>query len=213
MGAAGGRKPVHRERPETKEKREKIIRAATEVFGQKGSSNGTLEEIADKVGMTRAGVLHHFGSKDNLLLQTVIHRDRDDVEEYPSEHMPGGTDAFRHLVKTARLNAKRPGIVRAFVTLSAESTTEGNPGHEYFVQRYANLRKELAEALMVMALARDLELDRDDAFQASAEILAVMDGLQLQWVLEPGCIDLAEATERAIGNVLKTVFGKEIDLT
>ena len=78
------------ERPETQEKRKVILRAATEVFGEKGATKGTLEDIAEKVGMTRAGVLHHFGSKDNLLLQTVIYRDSVDLEDYPEDMARGG---------------------------------------------------------------------------------------------------------------------------
>ena len=95
------------ERPETQEKRKVILRAATEVFGEKGATKGTLEDIAEKVGMTRAGVLHHFGSKDNLLLQTVIYRDSVDLEDYPEDMARGGMPedgaiTFRHLIKTAK---------------------------------------------------------------------------------------------------------------
>ena len=54
-------------REETARKRREILRAATAVFGSRGYSKGSLAEIADLVGMTHAGVLHHFGSKDGLL--------------------------------------------------------------------------------------------------------------------------------------------------
>ena len=71
-----------RHRPETEAKRRAILEAAVEVFGQKGSAKGTLEEVAEKAGMTRAGVLHHFGSKQRLLLETLIYRDSSDVADY-----------------------------------------------------------------------------------------------------------------------------------
>lgn len=47
--------------------RERILTAAMSVFANRGYNNGSLLEIADQVGMTHAGVLHYFGSKDNLL--------------------------------------------------------------------------------------------------------------------------------------------------
>src|SRR5690606_10969704 len=58
-----------RSRPATALKRTEILKAAIETFGAKGSTNGTLADIAEQVGMTHAGVLHHFGSKQNLLLE------------------------------------------------------------------------------------------------------------------------------------------------
>ena len=126
-----------RHRPETEAKRRAILEAAVEVFGQKGSAKGTLEEVAEKAGMTRAGVLHHFGSKQRLLLETLIYRDSSDVADYSDHHMPSGLEMFRHLIKTTQMNQKRQGITRAYVTLSSESIVDGNVGYDYFRQRYA----------------------------------------------------------------------------
>ena len=60
-----------RSRPQTLTRRREILDAAVEIFGSKGYANGTLVEIADQVGMTHAGILHHFGSKDQLLLEVA----------------------------------------------------------------------------------------------------------------------------------------------
>ena len=59
-------RPV-RERPATREKRAATLKVAVEIFGSKGYVNGTLADIAEQVGMTHAGVLHHFGSKQKRL--------------------------------------------------------------------------------------------------------------------------------------------------
>ncbi|NTW38886.1 MAG: helix-turn-helix transcriptional regulator, partial [Cellulomonadaceae bacterium] len=61
-------KRVPRSRPATAERRRDILEAALEIFGAKGYNKGPLAEIAEQVGMTHAGILHHFGSKDELLL-------------------------------------------------------------------------------------------------------------------------------------------------
>lgn len=62
-------------RKQTAKTREDILDAALETFGNRGYNNGSLVEIADQVGMTHPGVLHHFGSKDQLLLAVLAHRD------------------------------------------------------------------------------------------------------------------------------------------
>jgi len=143
-----------RSRPETLARRRDILDAATEIFGAKGFTGGTLQEIADQVGMTHAGILHHFGSKDALLLEVLKHRDETDVADLAEQHIPDGTDLFRHLVRTAFANAQRPGIVQAYAVLSAESVTDDHPGREFFQRRYETLRAEVAHAFAVVCAGR-----------------------------------------------------------
>ena len=188
-------------REETARKREEILRAAVQVFGSKGYTKGSLADIADQVGMTHAGVLHHFGSKDQLLLDVLAYRDATDVEHLEGRHIPGGLMLFRHLVKTARLNEDRPGIIQAFAVLSAESVTDDHPAKEYFRRRYSTLREEVREALTTICDPEDPPGDHQVDSAASA-IIAVMDGLQIQWLLEPSVISLAESSEFAIDAIL-----------
>jgi AcrR family transcriptional regulator len=192
-------------RPETERKRADIVRAAVETFGAKGSTNGTLADIAEQVGMTRAGVLHHFGSKQKLLLEVLGYRDQDDVAHLERKHIPGGAELFAHLVGTAERNSRRPGIVQVFTVLSAESVTEDHPAREYFEARYRNLRREIDDAFRVLCASEGVT-DAETIEHASASILAVMDGLQLQWLLEPSAVDLAAASEFAIRAIVNGVL-------
>ncbi|WP_420114569.1 TetR/AcrR family transcriptional regulator [Pseudactinotalea sp.] len=193
------RKP--QSRPTTARKRDEILKAAIETFGTKGSTNGTLADIADQVGMTHAGVLHHFGSKQKLLMEVLEYRDKTDVEELVDQHIPGGPELFLHLVRTAFANSRRPGIVQVFTVLSSESVTEGHAAHGYFVDRYRVLRNDLREAFEVLCEQEGVT-DRETIDKGSASILAVMDGLQLQWLLDPSAIELGEASEFAIAAIV-----------
>lgn len=192
-------------RPETERKRTEILRAAIETFGTKGSTNGTLSDIADQVGMTHAGVLHHFGSKNNLLLEVLEFRDRDDVAHLAERHIPGGPALFAHLVATAQRNALRPGIVQVFTVLSAESVTEDHPATEYFQERYRNLRVEIDAAFRELCTQEGVT-EPKTIDKGAAAILAVMDGLQLQWLLDPSAVDLAGASEFAIEAIVNGVL-------
>ncbi|MFE6736101.1 TetR/AcrR family transcriptional regulator [Microbacterium sp. NPDC057650] len=194
-----------RREEERARKRTEILKAAVETFGTKGSANGTLADIAQQVGMTHAGVLHHFGSKENLLLEVLEYRDRTDVEGLAEKHIPGGPDLFLHLVRTAFLNAQRPGIVQVFTVLSAESVTEEHPAREYFERRYQNLRSDVDAAFRALC-AQEGVTDQSMIGMASASILAVMDGLQLQWLLDPQTVDLGEASEFAIRSIVNGVL-------
>jgi AcrR family transcriptional regulator len=192
-------------RPQTRARREEILKAAVATFGAKGYNKGPLTEIADQVGMTHAGILHHFGSKNALLMEVLEYRDQSDVADLPDHHIPGGADLFRHLVRTAFLNARRAGIVQAFVVLSAEAITDDHPARAFFENRYTTLRRELTQAFRTMCQEQGVT-EPDTIDKAAASILAVMDGLQVQWLLDPGAVDLAEASEFAIEAIVAQVL-------
>lgn len=194
-----------RVRPATLAKREQILKAAVEIFGNKGSTNGTLADVAEQVGITHAGVLHHFGSKQKLLLEVLAYRDQADVAELAEKHIPGGPELFLHLVRTAFANEKRPGIVQAYMVLSAESVTDDHPARDYFEERYTTLRREVTAAFHELC-AQEGVRDPDTIAAASAAILAVMDGLQLQWLLHPGTVELGETSEFAIQAIVNAVL-------
>ena len=194
-----------RSRPETLARRREILDAAVEIFGSRGYTGGTLQEIADQVGMTHAGILHHFGSKHALLVEVLRHRDETDVADLDGQHIPDGMPLFRHLVRTALLNAHRAGIVQAYVVLSAESVTAGHPGRDFFEKRYRTLRAEVAHAFAVVCAERGITAP-DTVDVASAGILAVMDGLQVQWLLDPDAVELARASEFAIEAIVSAVL-------
>lgn len=51
--------------------REKIVASALAAFRKRGYQAATLQEIAEELGITRAAVLYHFGSKAELLGEVV----------------------------------------------------------------------------------------------------------------------------------------------
>lgn len=203
---SAGRGPARARRPrkETLLRREEILRAAIVTFGAKGYYNGSLVEVAEQVGMTHAGVLHHFGSKDQLLIQMLEYRDRADVEHLEGKQPPAGIDLFRHLAETARLNMSRPGIVQTYTVLSAEAVTNDHPGQAWFRSRYDVLRA-LLSASIVQVCGDENPPTEAEIGSAAASILAVMDGLQIQWLLDPDAVDLAQATAFAIEAILSAV--------
>ncbi|HMS36959.1 MAG TPA: TetR/AcrR family transcriptional regulator [Arachnia sp.] len=206
-GGRQARRP--KSRPETLRRRTAILKAATEVFGMKGYANASLSEIADRVGMTHAGVLHHFGSKENLLLETVRYRDVSDLDELGLSAIPAGKAAFDHLIETAFRNEERVGIVQAFVVLSSEAITDDHPTSGYFKKRYQNLRREMVESFEELC-ADEGVVDAEVIANASASILAVMDGLQYQWLLEPGIFELGPTTKYAVNAIVDAVLGSRV---
>ena len=198
--------PEHRTRKKygpregTKRRRQDILEAAMRVFAAKGFHRGTLSDVAELADMTQAGVLHHFGSKENLLRAVIDYRDNIDSSE---AHAAYGLDFFNHLIATARQNTARPGIVQTYVVLSAEAVTEDNPGAEYFASRFESLRELVMSQLRELNSAED-PLPDNQLEAAASNIIALMDGLQVQWLLNPD-VDLVDDTFFGIDSILRSV--------
>lgn len=62
------------------EKRREICRIAARVFYEKGFDGASMQDIATAVGLTKAGLYHHIGSKDRLLFE-IMNYGMDILEE------------------------------------------------------------------------------------------------------------------------------------
>lgn len=192
-------------RASTLERRQAILRAALGVFGTRGYNAGALAEIAEQAGMTHAGVLHHFGSKEALLVAVLRYRDDADLEGVPEPELPYGEDFLRHLVHTAEVNMTRPGVVQAYSVLSAESVTEGHPAQTYFIGRMVGLRERISDAVRE-TVGPDVSEQRVQ--DAAASLIAVMDGLQVQWLLDPTAIDMPRTLRFVIDALVDRLTGE-----
>jgi AcrR family transcriptional regulator len=186
----GGRKP-RGEYAKTEAKRLAILDAALEVFAESGFRAGSLREVAQRVGMSEAGLLHHFRNKSTLLQAVLDHRD-DLARTIVDFEEADGVEALRGLVRLAQVNAASPGVVELYCVLSAEATAPDHPAHAYFVRRYEYVREVIGAAFRRIADSGRL-LPGVDPGRAAVTTIALMDGLQVQWLLEPSSTDMAEA--------------------
>ncbi|RJL24266.1 TetR/AcrR family transcriptional regulator [Bailinhaonella thermotolerans] len=187
--AAGGRGVPADERAadeRSRGRREEILLAALDVFAERGFRGASLAAVAERAGLSQQGLLHYFPSKERLLIGMLDLRERIDALRLLAD----GTAPPRleQITQLAEYNAGRPGVVQAFTVLSAESVTEDHPAREYFVERYARMRERVEESLR--AELGDRLPGGLSPRDAAALLLAVQDGAQLQWLLDPDEVDL-----------------------
>lgn len=163
----------------TEARRAEILRTALEAFAVRGFQGSSLREIAEAVGLSQAGVLHHFSSKEALLAAVLAEKDAESVQHYEDAHGLGVLDALRSVVVE---NLAQPGLIRLFTTLAAEAINAEHPAHHYFQVRYVGARQLIAGGLAQGQ--RDGDVDPAlDVDMAASLLIAIMDGLQLQWLL------------------------------
>lgn len=197
--ARGGTAPTRKRKPrgeyaKSAATRTAILDAALEVFAQSGYRAGSLREVAERVGMSEAGLLHHFRSKSALLMAVLDHRD-ELARELVDFEVPDGVEALRGLVALARYNTSIPGVVELYCTLSAEATSPAHPAHDYFVRRYEEVRASVTASFERVAASGRLGAGVDPG-RAAVATIALMDGLQVQWLLDPTSTDMADALRR-----------------
>ena len=182
------------------ERRQQIVDAAVEVFSSAGYRKGSLRDVAEKTGLSQAGVLHHFPSKEHLLEAVLSWRDSE-TARLIGDPLPEGIDFLRGLVRAAEHNATTPELVELHVIVSAEGTSAGHPLRGYFVGRYATVLGHTREAFEQAAADGQLQPGTDCA-SAARTLIALMDGLQVQWLLAPDRIDMAGDLRRYLQPLL-----------
>jgi AcrR family transcriptional regulator len=165
-------------------KREEILSAALESFTRNGYDRASVREIARAADISQAGLLHHFASKEQLFLEVIKWRHVRDADRFLEPTNPIDT-----LIEAAAHNALEPGLVRLYVLISAESTTQEGEGREFFEQRYRRVLAAVATDVARRQADGELRPDVDPEDVASL-LVAAADGLQLQWLLDPESVDM-----------------------
>lgn len=183
-GARGRRGPYAK----AAEKRQAIVEAAHAVFAARGYRGGSFQDVADLVGMSQTSLLHYFPAKSDLLLAVL--RWRDKISADGTAAVDPGESLIDAVVRQTVFNEKIPGVIELYTVLCAESLTENHPGREFFVARFASLRREYAEAFEQLGAAGRLR-DGVDPQRVASSLIALWDGIQTQWLLEPDSVDMA----------------------
>ncbi|WP_086666072.1 TetR/AcrR family transcriptional regulator [Lentzea kentuckyensis] len=177
------------------ESRAKAVAVATELFATAGFKGTSVAAVAARTGLSQSGLLHHFPSKAALLAAVLEERDRQDGDFLTGTTAPPlGWAAFDALTALVARNSTRPHLVGLFVRLAAEGTEPSHPAHAWVKQHYASIRTWLTAAV------RTGQERGEIAAEAPVDTLvrttiAVIDGLQQQWLLQPDEVAMAAEFE------------------
>jgi AcrR family transcriptional regulator len=185
------RTPRRTQEERTRTSRAKIIHSATESFARNGFRGAKMSDIARDASLTGPGLLHHFPSKTHLLMEVLKERDQIDGQRVQTFLEKNGNDFLGALIELVEHNQTVPGLVQLFNLLVAESVSLDHPAHEYFKERYQRGREHWTQVITQAQQAGEVRSDL--SAETLAQLLfAMMDGLQVQWLLEPKKINMAE---------------------
>jgi AcrR family transcriptional regulator len=182
---ASERPPRTRERLPAGERLKQIIAAASTLISERGFWGMSIQDVADACGMSDAGVLHHVGTKEGLLIAVLEQRDEVDLTilarmlGVPISELRAGGDLSISLrdfcAALVARNAQQPEIVRLYSVLNAEALNPQHPAFKYFCAREVWATKLFASAAAGTC----------DPTHVARQIFAAMDGIQLHWLRNP----------------------------
>jgi AcrR family transcriptional regulator len=188
--------------------KERLLRGALICLRSKGYAATTSRDIAAAAGANLGSIGYHYGSKDALLNEALRHGFR-----AWAEHL---TSAVREVEATEPLERLRlsweamsaeldhqEGLLQAFLEALAPASRSPELRAELALL-YRELRTEVA-AVVSESLGDD-DPDPEVARVIASLLIAVTDGLQLQWFLEPGQTPSADEIGRATGKAVATLL-------
>lgn len=182
-----------------------ILRTAISQISAAGFHKMAISAVAAGAGVSQSGLLHHFPNKAALLSAVLDERDREDSDFlFGDGTAPLGWDAFDALVALAARNTSRPEWVRLFVRIAAEATDPAHPGHGWLTAHYESMRTWLSDALEAGVEGGTIRPEVP-AGQVVASTIALLDGLQQQWVVDPRSVSMVDSVREQV-RVLKQVW-------
>lgn len=173
-------------------RRREIVDAASRVFARYGYTGGSLRQIAEDVGVTTAALTRHFENKEGLLQAVLDHWEGDNASFFDGAK---GLEYFRRLPSFITHHTTEPGLIELLLTLATEATDPQHPARTWAVDRYKRTVdcgvSYLREAC---AMGEVLAMDDHQLEVEARSVYAIMDGVQLQWLLDPS-VDPAHVFE------------------
>jgi AcrR family transcriptional regulator len=157
----------------------RILDVAQRLLTSNGWRNTTLAQIAGAAGVSTAGLLHHFESKEQLLHAVVDARDADD-----DGHADRSGDLIEEIERVVQRFSRSPELVGTFTVLLIENLAPEAPLHDRLLGRHRAAIDIVAAGIRRGQQAGRYRTDVDPAVKAE-EIVAFINGMESSWLLDP----------------------------
>jgi AcrR family transcriptional regulator len=189
--------------------RDQLLKGALRCLQSKGYARTTARDIAAASGANLASIGYHFGSKENLMNEAVALTCEEwteaigeatfaDPDAGPLERVARSWEAM-----IGSFEEHRPQMV-AFVEAMAQAE-RSDELRERMAALYRRLRDAVGDMVRT-SLGDDAEALGVDPRVVASYLIAVCDGLVLQWLLDPEDTPTAEQLNGSLGAALAQAF-------
>ena len=129
----------------SEDKKARILSEALTLFSTQGYVATSLADIARASDISKAGLLHHYSSKDQLLAAVLDERDRRIVSRLPRPE-EGAEAALDAWVDMVAHNQRHPDGVALYTAMSAAVIDSKHQAHPWFREHLIGAISYLVEA-------------------------------------------------------------------
>ena len=178
-------------------KRDAILRAAIDVFAERGFFNAQVADVAKAAGVAAGTVYLYFRSKDDLLV-SIFERSMNDVLAECRAAIDGLDDPAARLSKLGHLHLERLGrdkdLAVVFQVELRQSVKFMERFSETFLQDYFKLiRQAIADGQHSGAFRKDIS-----ATTATKIFFGALDEMATNWVLSRRKYDLLPEADAVV---------------
>src|SRR3954451_7270271 len=166
--------------------RERLLRGALKCLREKGYAHTTARDIAAAANANLGSIGYHFGSKEALLGEALKEGFRQWTEYVGSRALGGdGAGPLEQLRSSWSAAAgsleEEPGLMLAFV--EALPAAAHSPALREQLADLFEEARQATEAMIEAAIPETKDLDRRGVRAIASLLIAIVDGLALQWIV------------------------------
>lgn len=188
--------------------RRQVLEACVDAFGRTGFYGTTMKDIAGRAGISYTGLMHHFPSKEDLLIAVLEFRGEQSAALMDAHEArdPVGQPlaALRGMLAVIADNALHPGLLELHCVISGEATSSRHPAHAYYTDRYGKLRQFFTAAFASLAKRGELHSPLPAATLATMTV-ALLNGLQTQWLYDRENVRVEEGLRAFLVSVVPSL--------
>ena len=210
QAAPARRRGPGRPRAGSEDKRARILNEAVVLFGEHGYAGTSLADIANAADISKAGLLHHYSSKDELFAKVLERRDREDALSILVESPASGEDIvdvpvdavgnmdtlevaaapdidvdpwslLDRYIELLERNVARRDLTAIYTATAVSVLDAAHPAHRWMAN-HLNGAVERFEASFEAGKAAGLVDPQMPSRLVARSLVALTDGLQLQWL-------------------------------
>lgn len=185
---------------------DKILKAATRLINKRGYHGTSIQMIAEKAGVSKAGVLYHFKSKEMLLLSVV------------KEHVQSGAYELMLIVKEEKFSGMEK--LKVFIRHQLKQIAEKGDTFNIYMSESSHFGKQNRKLYrdskrMYLTLVKEIieqaqkengtPFDKLDSELAAFAILG-MCGWAMMWYKNKGRFSIDEISDQFYQLVKEKIF-------
>lgn len=204
-GADAG--PRSRERHSPEVRRAEILDGALAVFSERGYARATLNDVAERVGVTKGCVYHHFSSKEELLVELIRDRTLGAMQAAKERREANGSEpVLADELEGIWKHYEQPGQTEVAMLAMSELAKIPEGGKFLFDEVLVRSRAPLRRALLDASPAGVSSLEESEraAIVIPLMVMGVAIGMRLFRTLDP--ITYSAAEVRQLGKTVSALL-------